>query len=282
MPRLANNDDKNMKSTVFLLLGLGAGLALAVAYFKRVQPALSPAPVAAVIPAPAPEEPAFVNVPPKPPTIAAEPKPKVVIAPATNVVASAAEPESTGALRKTIDALLSPQTTGKQKHELFEQLRNSGQIDQAITELKRRATENPADPEIQTTLGEAMLNKVRLLHESGADVNEVGILAMQADQTFNAALKLDPSNWEAQFVKYSSMFYWPADAKRDTETAQKLASLIDQQEAAPQQPEFVQTYIVLGNQYQKMGKTDLARATWQLGLQKFPSDPTLLKKVNSQ
>src|SRR4029079_6840350 len=118
--------------------------------------------------------------------------------------------------------------------------------DQVIAELKQRATENPNDATIPATLGEAMLNKVRVLHESGADVNEVGILAMQADQSFNAALKLDPSNWEAQYVKYSTMYYWPANAERDNEAAQKLSSLIDQQEALPSQPHFAQTYVALG------------------------------------
>ena len=128
---------------------------------------------------------------------------------------------------------------------------------------------------LPTTLGEALLNQVRQLHEAGTDVNEVGILAMQADQSFNAALKIDPSNWEAQFVKYSTMVYWPADAKRDNEAAQKLSGLIDQQETMPQDPHFAQTYLALGNQYQKMGKPDFAETTWRLGLAKFPSAPTL-------
>lgn len=188
------------------------------------------------------------------------------------------ESEAAAAFRKTIDTLLAPQFAG-QKQELFDRLRTSGQMDQVIAELQRRAKETPDDASIPTTLGEAMLNKVRLLHEAGADVNEQGILAMQADQSFNVALKIDPSNWEAQFVKYSTMFYWPTDAKRDNEAAQRLANLIDQQETMPQQPHFAQTYIALGNQYQKLGKQDFAEATWQLGLSKFPNDPALQKKL---
>lgn len=104
--------------------------------------------------------------------------------------------------------LLTPQYPA-QKQELFDRLRTSGQIDSAITELQRRAKETPGDANLHTTLGEAMLKQVRLLHETGADINEQGILAMQADQTFNAALKIDPKNWEAQFVKYSTMITGP-------------------------------------------------------------------------
>jgi cytochrome c-type biogenesis protein CcmH/NrfG len=152
--------------------------------------------------------------------------------------------------------------------------------DPVSAELQRRAKDNPNDAAIPTTLGEALLNKVRQLHEAGADVNEVGILALQADQSFNAALKLDPSNWEAQFVKYSTVYYWPADAKRDNEAAQKLASLIDRQEALPPQPYFAQTYVALGNQYQKLGQPDFAEATWRMGLSRFPNDTALQQKLS--
>jgi tetratricopeptide (TPR) repeat protein len=250
-----------------------------VLLFKVRQTPPAPAPVVEATPAPAvPLE--TIAVTPKPAPPVAEPKPAPTApGPATNSVASESESEAVTALRKTVDALLAPQTTLHEKHLLFDQLRTSGQLDQAITELKRRQAEDPTKPEIATTLGEAMLNKVRQLHEAGADVNEVGILAMQADQSFNAALKLDPANWEAQFVKYSTMYYWPANEARDNEAAQKLSALIDQQEGLPPQPQFAQTYVVLGNQYQKMGKLDFAEATWRLGLTRFPNDPTLQKKL---
>jgi TolA-binding protein len=61
---------------------------------------------------------------------------------------------------------------------------------------------------------------------------------------------------------------------------QRLANLIDQQETMPSQPEFAQTYVVLGNEYQKIGQPDKAMATWQLGAQKFPNDSSLQKKIN--
>ena len=268
-----------MKSLVLLLVGLGIGLAGGVIYFcsQQTPPALTPVVEAAPAPVAAPEPPAPIVT--KPAAVVAETRPEPVPAPTIKAVASETETEAT--FRKTIDLLLAPQFSG-QKHQLFDQLRTSGQLDQVIAELKRRATDDPTNAAIPTTLGEAMLNKVRQLHEAGADVNEVGILAMQADQSFNAALKLDPANWEAQFVKYSTMVYWPADPTRDNEAAQKLSSLIDQQEALPQQSHFVQTYVALGNQYQKMGKLDFAEATWRLGLTKFPNDPTLLKKLAVQ
>jgi tetratricopeptide (TPR) repeat protein len=211
-------------------------------------------------------------------TPAPAPAPAFVAAPpiATNAVAN----EETNSIRKTVDALLAAR---EGKHAMFEQLRKDGQLEAVIAELQQRAVANPKDAAIPTTLGEAQLNLVRQLHESGGDQDQVGILAMQADQSFNTALKIDPKNWEAQFVKASTMFYWPADPTRDASAAQMLSNLIDQQETMPtQSPVFAQTYLALGNQYQKMGKLQEAQATWQLGAQKFPNDPALQQKIHAQ
>ena len=267
-----------MKSLLLLFVGLAVGLAGGVIYFKSQRTPTAPIPVVESTPASV----ATVPEQPDPTVIKSAIKPvetRSETSPVTNFVVDKVEIEAAAAFRKGIDALLSPQLTSRQKQDMFEQFRINGQMDQVITELKRRAMEDPTDAAIPTTLGEALLLKVGSLHAAGGDLNEIGILAMQADQSFNAALKIDPANWEAQFVKYSTMFYWPPEPTRDNEAAQKLSNLIDQQEALPQQPHFAQTYIALGNQYQKIGQTDMAQATWQLGLQKFPNNSTLLKKI---
>ena len=269
-----------MKSAVILLVGFCVGIACGVLYFKSQKAPSAPPPIVESTPetvSASPEN--VVAITKRAPSPVTEPVPVPAPSPVTNSVLSDPEAEAVAAFRKTIDTLLSSQITPKQKHEMFEQFRAAGQMDQVIAELKRRAKGDPQTPEIPVTLGEALLNKVGALHAAGGDVNEMGILAMQADQSFNTALKMDPANWEAQYVKYSTMFYWPAEPTRDNEAAQKLSSLIDQQETMPQQPHFAQTYVALGNQYQKIGQTDKAQATWQLGLQKFPNDSTLLKKL---
>jgi tetratricopeptide (TPR) repeat protein len=124
------------------------------------------------------------------------------------------------------------------------------------------------------------INKLRVVHASG-NYNEVAILGMQADQSFDAALKLDPSNWEAQYYKAASLAYWPAEMNKGPEVIQRLSSLIDQQETMPPQPQFAQIYVLLGEQYQKAGQSDSAIQTWRRGAAKFPGDPTLQKKINS-
>ena len=266
-----------MKKSLIVFVVLCVGIAGAVIYFNRPKAfALVPAASAEAAPPAAPEK---TDVPkPAMPANASGPGKASEAAP---VVGAAKPDEAADPIRKAVDALLSAKSAAE-KHALFQQLIKSGQMDQAIAELKQRAADHPGDAEIPTTIGEAQLNQVRAIKEAGGDVNEMGILAMQADQSFNAALKIDPANYEAQLVKAISMTYWPAEPARDAQVVQTLSSLIDRQETMPSQPGFAQTYIYLGNEYQKIGQPDKAVATWQLGLAKFPNDSTLQKKINGQ
>lgn len=266
-----------MKPSVIILLVLCGAIVGAAIYFNHPKAA----PVVQA-PSPATTEPAPASAPVArqelPPPITVKAAPAAAPAP----VPAVAAPEKSNPIGKSVDGLLGAKN-GAQKHELFQELVKAGQIDDVIAELKQRAMDNTNDPEIPTTLGEALLNKVRALHEAGGEnTDDIGILAMQADQAFNAALKIDPQNWEAQFVKAASMYYWPASERTDDEVVQGLSGLIDQQENMPSQPDFAQTYLVLGNEYEKIGQPDKAMATWQLGAQKFPNDPSLQAKLNGQ
>lgn len=266
-----------MKKSVLVVIILFAVSAGALFYLNRQKKAPAPVPMAEATsnPAPAPAQPEIGSIP-KPSSPAADTNEAVpVTAP---VAAETTGDNATNAISKMVDALLSAKSAAE-KHELFQELLKSGQMDAAIAELQQREAANPNDPEIPTTIGEALLNEVRAIKEAGGSNDQMGILAMQADQDFDAALKIDPQNWEANFVKASSMYYWPANPQMDSDVVQRLSGLIDQQDTQPPQPEFAQTYVVLGNEYQKIGQPDKAMATWQLGLSKFPSDSTLQQKV---
>ena len=107
----------------------------------------------------------------------------------------------------------------------------------------------------------------------------MSILALQADQSFNTALGIEPTNWEAKFFKAAALSRWPPEMNKGPEVIQQLSNLIDQQEAIPPQPQFAQTYVLLGDQYKKTGQPDYAVQTWRLGLAKFPGDSTLQGRI---
>ena len=179
------------------------------------------------------------------------------------------------AFRRAIDILVSPQTSFQQRQAAWKQLRDAGELDKALATLKQGATNNPSSAQYPTALGEAYVFKLQTIR----DFHEVAILALQADQSFNTALGLDPANWEAQFFKAASLSHWPPEMNKGPEVIRQLSNLIDQQEAMPPQPQFAQTYLLLGDQYQKTGQPDYAVQTWRLGLAKFPGDSTLQGRI---
>ena len=177
--------------------------------------------------------------------------------------------------RQAMDTLVSPQTSFQQRQAAWKQLRDAGELEQALATLKQGAADHPASAEYPTALGEAYVYKLQTIR----GFHEVSILALQADQSFNTALGLDPANWEAKFFKAAALSRWPPEMNKGPEVIQQFSNLIDQQEAMPQQPQFAQTYVFLGDQYKKTGQPDYAVATWRLGLAKFPGNSTLQGRI---
>jgi tetratricopeptide (TPR) repeat protein len=180
---------------------------------------------------------------------------------------------------RPINALVSSRSSYQEKQATWKQLQDAGRLDEAITALKAGLANHPNNAAYPAELGVAYINKLRVVQASG-NYNEVAILGMQADQSFDAALKLDPSNWEAQYYKAASLAYWPAEMNKGPEVIERLSSLIDQQEAMPSQPQFAQIYVLLGEQYQKAGKPDQAMQTWKRGAARFTNDAALRNKIS--
>ena len=156
-------------------------------------------------------------------------------------------------------------------------LTKAGKLDQAIAELEQRVAGDPRVAEYAAALGQAYLKKCGTIQ----DMREEGILALQADKAFDAALRLDPSNWEARFTKAVAMSYWPPTLNKGDEVIQQFQTLIGQQEAQTPQPEFAGTYAWLGDQYQKAGRSDDARSVWQRGAALFPADEKLRNRLTA-
>jgi hypothetical protein len=180
-------------------------------------------------------------------------------------------------LKQAVDVLVSQQSTYAQKQATWKKLRDAGKLDGAITELEQRTAENPRQAEFPAALGQAYLKKCGAIQ----DVREQGILAMQADKMFDAALNLEPSNWEARFTKAVALSYWPATMNKGEEVIQHFTTLVQQQEAQASQPHFAETYAWLGDQYERSGKTEYAKTVWERGAALFPEHDGLKKRLAS-
>ena len=274
---------KSFIAAFFILAVIAVGT---VVYFNRQKTPPMPTSVAESLPERT-VEPASLgkNVVPEPEA------PRTVLANSSEAATLPVKRQTAGALKpvnaptalnQMVDTLVSTQTSFGDKQALWKKIKDEGNLDPAIAELKQRGVDNPNDAEVPATLGQAELQKAGVISQNGGSINEMGILGLQADQSFDAALKLDPANWEAQFFKAASMSYWPAELNKGPEVVQRFSALIDQQERMPAQPQFAQAYVLLGDYYQKTGQPDYAKLTWQMGSAKSPGDPTLQKKISGQ
>jgi tetratricopeptide (TPR) repeat protein len=181
------------------------------------------------------------------------------------------------ALEQTVALLISPQASFLQKQATWAAMRgNPGQMDHAIALLEEQTKEDPTNAEIPAQLGLAYLMKISI----SQDVREQGMGGMKADLSFDAALKLDPTNWSANFLKAQALMHWPESMNMGPQVIQRFTTLIEQQESQPSRPEFAMTYQMLGEQYQKSGKTEEARQVWTRGLSYFPGSRALAQKLN--
>jgi len=178
---------------------------------------------------------------------------------------------------QAIESLVSRQASHAQKEAAWKHLREAGKLDQAIGELEQRTASNPGAAEFPAALGQAYLQKCGMIQ----DVREQGILAMKADQVFDAALNLDANNPEARFTKAVAMSYWPTQMNRGTEVMQHFVTLVEQQEAQAPQPQFAQTYVWLGKEYEKYGHAAEAREVWQRGAALHPNDQELRARLGT-
>jgi len=274
------NERTVMKQLIYAILGvavISGGIALSAG--RQKNPVVPPVPARTESsPNPATENNPPVQtaiatpVPPQPvPADTGDSKP-AVIAPVTETSARVVDT----AIKQAIETLLSPQLSHEQRRDILKKLNESGKLDQAISELEQQVTNDPSNAAYSAALGQAYLEKGIALQDGS---NDKVILVMQAMKSFDVALSDDPANWEARFTRTAILSHYPAELNRGQEVIDQFTQLINQQEAQPPQAQFAKTYVLLGDQYQKLGQNDYALATWQAGANLFPGDSTLRKRL---
>jgi tetratricopeptide (TPR) repeat protein len=256
-----------MKRTILILAGLAAVSGLAIHFMaKSPKQAATPGVSAGAETAAVPETPK--SPPHQPAQRPARPATAV-----SNQSSASPAPTSTEAIAFTsaVDEMVSPHSTYLQRREALQRLQDSGRLADAAAELERLKTSDPQNAMYPTALGEAYLR----MCATSTDVRSQAIWAMSADQNFETALNLDPSNWDARFTKAVAMSYWPDNLNKSGEVIQNFNTLIQQQEQETPQPQFEQAYEWLGKEYQKVGQPDAAQQVWQRGLALYPGNQSL-------
>jgi tetratricopeptide (TPR) repeat protein len=189
--------------------------------------------------------------------------------------AAARAPANTD-LERILGALLDPAGSSSRKQATWREAAKLGLIDDVLAAFERRAEENPGDARAHADLGVAYLQKL-----NGVSEMEKGTWAMRADRAFDAALAIDPANWEARFTKALALSYWPAITGKQPESIRQFETLIAEQESAAARPEHAKSYLYLGNLYLGQGKEEKAREVWRRGASLFPADRELASRLEA-
>ena len=88
-----------------------------------------------------------------------------------------------------------------------------------------------------------------------------------------------PTHWEARFGKAMGLSDWPTFLGKTSEAIHQFELLTKQQESGPREPQFMQTYFILGNLYRESGRPNEALETWRRGLEHFPGTQLLAQQV---
>jgi tetratricopeptide (TPR) repeat protein len=170
--------------------------------------------------------------------------------------------------------LCDPEATYAQRTAIWEKVNKAGMLDAVVKSMEERAAREPNNPDVKVDLGNAYLQEV-----FAASPMSKGKWAMKANDSFDAALELNPEHWEARFTKAVSLSNWPAFLGKQSQAISEFETLIKQQNAGPKKDEHAQTYLYLGNMYQGTGSVAKAIEAWQKGLELFPDNADLKQHI---
>lgn len=200
---------------------------------------------------------------------------EAVAAPAKETAEAKSASATTINVEQAIADLWNENIPWNDREKIWSKVKEQGLIEQVVAAFEKRAGETPNNPDVQFELGYAYIQKLQTIN----DGMEKGNWAVKADSCFDTALKLDEKHWGARFSKAISLSFWPPVFGKQNEAIHHFETLVTQQETLPPQPEFIETYLYLGNMYQQQGNMEKAREAWQKGLSVFPSNEELQKQI---
>jgi len=153
---------------------------------------------------------------------------------------------------------------------------DAGLLDSMIEELERRTEAQPDSEGAHLELAMGYLQKI---FDSG-NSPESGLWAGKLDKTYDRALEINDTSWNARFGKAVSLSNWPAFLGKQNEAIRQFEILREQQSVSPDKGGFAETYLYLGNLYQQTGQADKARGVWEEGSSRFPEHSGLQGQLN--
>jgi tetratricopeptide (TPR) repeat protein len=176
------------------------------------------------------------------------------------------------------DRILTGQVEDDELDALWEKLRKEKRIDGVVAEIERQAELAPNNPDLQSELGKAYLQK---LFDVGAGPM-TAVWGEKADEAFDRALELDETHWEARYRKALALSNWPDFLGKRGESMRNFEILMEQQERAVPAADHAYTYFFLGNLHDQNGEHEKALELWKRGAARFPASEELRAKTGGR
>lgn len=179
-----------------------------------------------------------------------------------------------------IDALLAQIREGRTPDDLFgffQKAKDLGVLDQALSEMEKYAAAHAQDADAQVELATAYVAKLMAVPEG----MERGLWAQKSLAACEAALKVNPEHWAAQFMKGMNLSQHPAFLGKQPEAIRTFEKLIEQQERSPSDPKYAETYYQLGNTWRAAGNLEKAKNVFGRGLELFPDNKKLREQLET-
>jgi len=175
--------------------------------------------------------------------------------------------------------LLHPSASWIEKESLWEELREAGLFERAVSAFEELANANPKQTEVQVEAGMAYLQKFLSVSDE-----EKGAWVAKANRAFDAGSSSGKHEWEAAFAKAASLCFSPVLSAREQQAIRELETLLRQNGPTGERTKSSDTchslaYLYLGDLYQQQGGVDQAKATWAEGLGLFPESAPLRERV---
>lgn len=145
--------------------------------------------------------------------------------------------------------------------------------DRSIAFFEKLVADHPDAANAYLNFGFAYVDKIP---DSGS-ITQV-LNANTALGYFTKSIELEPS-WIAYYTRGNSYLFWPKIFNRTQLGIDDLKVALKMQQQGPRLGVYVRTYIALGDGYWKMDEPDKAREIWKQGLEQFPGNEDLQKRL---
>jgi hypothetical protein len=156
-----------------------------------------------------------------------------------------------------------------------------GQHERAIKFFESLVEADPNDLNKRLELSAAYVDKIPTCGGIAAVVSK-GQLATKALDQLKAALKQSPDWWPGLYASSMNHLHWPRALRHTPHAIKHLKHCLQIQSASGDpagRPYYVRTHILIGDAYAKNGDHDAARKAWRRGLELFPDNPELKKRL---